>query len=52
MSRSYAFGEFLLEVDERRLLRRGVELPLPPKVFDTLLLLGEFGLYSGRESPE
>jgi len=41
MNRSYGFGEFVLEVDERRLLRNGEELPLPPKVFDTLLLLVE-----------
>ncbi|HJZ63030.1 MAG TPA: winged helix-turn-helix domain-containing protein [Candidatus Acidoferrum sp.] len=41
MNRSYAFGEFLLEVDERRLLRDGKDLALPPKVFDTLLLLVE-----------
>ncbi|MGH9774992.1 MAG: winged helix-turn-helix domain-containing protein [Candidatus Acidiferrales bacterium] len=37
----YAFGEFHLEVVERRLLRDGATIPLTPKVFDTLLLLVE-----------
>lgn len=37
----YRFGEFCLDVDERRLLHRGVSVPLAPKVFDTLLLLVE-----------
>ena len=37
----YGFGEFCLEIAERRLLRSGVEVPLPPKVFDTLALLVE-----------
>lgn len=41
MNHSYAFGEFVLEVDERRLIRKDEELSLPPKVFDTLLLLVE-----------
>lgn len=40
-SLQYRFGEFCLDVDERRLLRRGVSVPLAPKVFDTLLLLVE-----------
>jgi DNA-binding winged helix-turn-helix (wHTH) protein/TolB-like protein/Flp pilus assembly protein TadD len=35
----YEFGEFYLDVSERRLLRNGVPLPLSPKVFDTLILL-------------
>jgi Tol biopolymer transport system component/DNA-binding winged helix-turn-helix (wHTH) protein len=38
---SYGFGEFRLDVAERRLLRSGVEVPLAPKVFDTLVLLVE-----------
>lgn len=37
----YAFGECILDVSERRLLRRGVEVPLTPKIFDTLVLLVE-----------
>ena len=37
----YAFGEFCLDVEERRLLRSGVEVPLPAKVFDTFVLLVE-----------
>jgi len=37
----YEFGEFSLEVSERRLLRGGQEVPLAPKVFDTLVLLVE-----------
>jgi len=37
----YAFGEFCLDVSERRLQRTGVDVSLPPKVFDTLVLLVE-----------
>jgi len=40
-SLQYRFGEFCLDVAERRLLRAGVTIPLAPKVFDTLLLLVE-----------
>jgi len=40
-SLQYRFGEFCLDVAERRLLRHGVTIPLAPKVFDTLLLLVE-----------
>src|SRR5271165_750085 len=40
-SLQYRFGEFCLDVAERRLLRRGVTIPLAPKVFDTLLMLAE-----------
>lgn len=39
--RSYAFGECSLDVAERLLLRHGEPVPLPPKVFDTLVLLVE-----------
>jgi DNA-binding winged helix-turn-helix (wHTH) protein len=35
----YEFGKFRLETAERRLLRDGIPLALPPKVFDTLVLL-------------
>jgi adenylate cyclase len=35
----FQFGEFFLNVAERRLSRRGESVPLTPKVFDTLLLL-------------
>ena len=37
----YRFGDYLLSPAERQLLRSGKALPLPPKVFDTLLLLVE-----------
>lgn len=37
----FRFGEFCLDVEEHRLLHRGVTIPLAPKVFDTLLLLVE-----------
>lgn len=37
----FTFGEFLLDVAERRLMRHGAVVPLAPKVFDTLLLLVE-----------
>jgi Tol biopolymer transport system component/DNA-binding winged helix-turn-helix (wHTH) protein len=35
----YIFGDFRLDEAERRLLRNGNAVSLPPKVFDTLLLL-------------
>jgi DNA-binding winged helix-turn-helix (wHTH) protein/TolB-like protein/Flp pilus assembly protein TadD len=35
----YEFGPFRLEETERLLLREGRPVPLPPKVFETLLLL-------------
>jgi DNA-binding winged helix-turn-helix (wHTH) protein/tetratricopeptide (TPR) repeat protein/TolB-like protein len=38
---SYRFGDFRLEVAERRLLCDGTVVPLTPKVFDTLVLLLE-----------
>src|SRR6266851_2068899 len=38
---SYEFGPFRLEATERRLLREGNPVPLPPKVFDTLVALVE-----------
>src|SRR5262249_42362433 len=37
----YEFGPFRLDVDERLLMRDGRMTPLPPKVFDTLLVLVE-----------
>src|SRR5262249_47596903 len=37
----YEFGPFRLNVDERLLMRDGRMTPLPPKVFDTLLVLVE-----------
>src|SRR5262249_53501460 len=37
--KSFDFGDFRVEVDERRLLHKGVDLPLSPKLFDTLSLL-------------
>src|SRR5262245_18723922 len=39
----YRFGEFTLDVDQRILLRENKPLALPPKVFDTLLILVENG---------
>jgi DNA-binding winged helix-turn-helix (wHTH) protein len=38
---TYAFGPFHLEPTERRLVRDGRDLRLPPKVFETLVLLVE-----------
>jgi len=35
----YEFGSFRLEVDERRLTRGGVGVPIAPKLFDTLVVL-------------
>jgi Tol biopolymer transport system component/DNA-binding winged helix-turn-helix (wHTH) protein len=35
----YEFGEFRLDAGERRLLREGKPVPLPPKAFDLLLVL-------------
>lgn len=37
----YKFGDFHLNPAEKQLLRDGKPVPLPPKVFDTLLLLVE-----------
>ena len=37
----YEFGPFRVDVGERVLLREGREVPLPPKVFETLLVLVE-----------
>lgn len=39
--RLYEFGSFLLDADERLLMREGRTVPLSPKVFDTLLALVE-----------
>ncbi|HEV8579347.1 MAG TPA: winged helix-turn-helix domain-containing protein [Thermoanaerobaculia bacterium] len=38
---TYAFGAFRLQPDEQRLLRDGEPVPLPPRVFDTLVALVE-----------
>jgi DNA-binding winged helix-turn-helix (wHTH) protein len=35
----YEFGDFRLKVSERLLQRQGIDVPLPPKVFDILLVL-------------
>jgi TolB-like protein/DNA-binding winged helix-turn-helix (wHTH) protein len=37
----YEFGPFRIDVAERLLLRDGQSVPLPPKAFDTLLVLAE-----------
>ncbi len=37
----YEFGPYRLDPAERRVLREGKSLPLPPKVFETLLVLVE-----------
>jgi eukaryotic-like serine/threonine-protein kinase len=39
ISELYEFGPFLLDVNERLLMRDGNVVPLSPKVFDTLLVL-------------
>jgi DNA-binding winged helix-turn-helix (wHTH) protein/Tfp pilus assembly protein PilF len=39
--RSYRFGSFVLDVQERRLLCERLAVPLTPKVFDTLVYLVE-----------
>lgn len=39
--RSHAFGPYLLDVGQRRLLRNGKTVPLRPKIFDTLQVLVE-----------
>ncbi len=39
----YEFGEFRLDTSERRLLRNGEPVTMPPKVFDTLVVLVEHG---------
>jgi DNA-binding winged helix-turn-helix (wHTH) protein len=38
---TYRFDEFLLQPDERRLLRNGVTVSLPPRAFDVLVFLVE-----------
>jgi TolB-like protein/Tfp pilus assembly protein PilF len=38
---SYRFGEFTLEASEHRLRRKGEEVPLRPRAFETLLYLVE-----------
>ena len=40
-TRQFEFGEFRLDVGERRLSRPGVAVPLSPKAFDTLVVLVE-----------
>ena len=37
----YRFGDFMVDSDQKVLLRQGTPTPLTPKVFDTLLLLVE-----------
>jgi TolB-like protein/DNA-binding winged helix-turn-helix (wHTH) protein/tetratricopeptide (TPR) repeat protein len=47
---SYAFGPFRLEPDTRVLLRDGTAVSLPPRLYDTLLLLVEnAGRVVGRD---
>ena len=41
--RAWAFGDYVLDVAERRLLRSGVELDLTPKAMDLLVALVERG---------
>ncbi len=46
----YEFGSFRLDTGERLLMREGRTVPLPPKVFDTLLALVEnSGRIVGKE---
>lgn len=37
----YRFGEFIVDTDQKVLLRKDKELPLTPKLFETLLILVE-----------
>src|SRR6266404_7120642 len=39
----YSFDDFVVDADQRVLLRNGTPTPLTPKVFDTLLVLVENG---------
>src|SRR5260370_20304471 len=39
--RFYRFGDFMVDSDQKVLLRQGTPTPLTPKVFDTLLVLVE-----------
>ena len=39
--RSYTFGPYLLDVDQRQLLRNGQKVAIRPKIFDTLRALVE-----------
>src|SRR6266568_3099683 len=41
----YEFGHFTLDMEESRLLRDGLPVPLKPKVFETLLVLVENGAH-------
>jgi DNA-binding winged helix-turn-helix (wHTH) protein/Tol biopolymer transport system component len=41
--RLYYFGDFMVDSDQKVLLRQGAPMPLTPKVFDTLLVLVENG---------
>jgi DNA-binding winged helix-turn-helix (wHTH) protein/tetratricopeptide (TPR) repeat protein len=41
VKRFYEFGPFRLDLEERLLLQEGQPVPLPPKVFETLVLLVE-----------
>src|SRR4030095_3244441 len=38
-NRLYKFGEFTVDIDQRVLLRNGTPMSLPPKLFDTFILL-------------
>jgi TolB-like protein/DNA-binding winged helix-turn-helix (wHTH) protein/Tfp pilus assembly protein PilF len=38
-NRLYQFGEFTVDVDQRVLLRNGTPISLPPKLFDTFIIL-------------
>src|SRR5690348_2009947 len=37
----YRFGDFIVDTDQKLLLRQDKELPLTPKLFETLLILVE-----------
>jgi len=41
IKRLYRFGDFMVDSDQKVLLRQGTPTPLTPKVFDTLLVLVE-----------
>jgi pimeloyl-ACP methyl ester carboxylesterase/DNA-binding winged helix-turn-helix (wHTH) protein/class 3 adenylate cyclase len=49
-SKTYTFGQFRLDAAERKLLRGETAVQLPPKVFDTLLMLvSNAGRVLGKE---
>lgn len=51
ISQGYSFGPFLLDLEQHRVFRDGVHVPLTPKAFDTLLaLVGQRGRLMTKEA--